>query len=144
MFCYPLRILNFAARYVFFFHHPSFMEIPTIANSSNIIYQWTYNTLVGSGVPAEQADIVNLFVLLGVLFVALGIVYYVLRRFLVNALAIFAKRSKTQFDDHLVRNRAMAQLARLVPLLISIQFIPVVFSAFPDWIGPVRKFFDIV
>ncbi|MGV3762654.1 mechanosensitive ion channel family protein [Parapedobacter sp.] len=120
------------------------MEIPTIANSSNIIYQWTYNRLIGLGVPADQADIINLFVLLGLLFIALSIVYYVLRKFLVNALAMLARRSKTKFDDHLVRNRAMAQLARLVPLLISIQFIPVIFSAFPDWIGPVRKFFDMV
>ncbi|MFB2119969.1 mechanosensitive ion channel family protein [Parapedobacter sp. 2B3] len=120
------------------------MEIPTIANSSNIIYQWTYQTLIGWGVPVEQADIVNLFVLLALLCILLSIVYHVLRKFLVNTLALFAKRSKTKFDDHLVRNRAMAQLARLVPLIISIQFIPVVFSAFPDWIGPVRKFFDVV
>ncbi|HWK58240.1 MAG TPA: mechanosensitive ion channel domain-containing protein [Parapedobacter sp.] len=120
------------------------MEIPTITSSSNFIYQWTYNTLISWGVPAAQADIVNLFVLLGLLVVVLSIVYYVLRKFLVSTLAVFAKRSKTKFDDHLVRNRAMAQLARLVPLLISIQFIPVIFSAFPDWISPVRKFFDMV
>jgi len=120
------------------------MEIPTIANSSNIIYQWTYDTLVGWGVPVEQADIVNLFVLLGLLFLTLGLVYYVLRKFLINALGVIAKQSKTKFDDHLVRNRVMAQLARLVPLLISIQFIPIVFSAFPDWVSPVRKFFDMI
>lgn len=120
------------------------MEVPTITNSSNIIFQWTYDTLIRWGVPVAQVDIVNLFVLLALLAVILSVVYYALRRFLVNSLAILAKRSKTKFDDHLVRNRAMAQLARLVPLLVSIQFIPVVFSAFPDWIVPVRKFFDIV
>jgi len=120
------------------------MEIPAIANSSNFIYQWTYDALVNWGVPAAQADIVNMFVLLAILVLILSIVYYGLRKFLVNTLAMLAKRSKTKFDDHLVRNRAMAQLARLVPLLISIQFIPVVFSAFPDLIVPVRKFFDIV
>lgn len=120
------------------------MGVPTITNSSNIIYQWTYDTLIRWGVPVAQVDIVNLFVLLALLAVILSVVYYALRRFLVNSLALLAKRSKTKFDDHLVRNRAMAQLARLVPLLVSIQFIPVVFSAFPDWIVPVRKFFDIV
>ena len=120
------------------------MEVPAIANSSNIIYQWTYDTLIGWGVPPAQADIVHLFALLWLLFIVLSIIYYVLRKFLVNTLTIVSKRSKTKFDDHLVRNRAMAQLARLVPLLISIQFIPVIFSAFPDWISPVRKFFDMV
>lgn len=120
------------------------MEVPAIANSSTIIYQWIYDTLVGWGVPEGQLGTVHLFVLLTLLFVVLSAVYYVLRKFLVNALAVFAKRSTTKFDDHFVRNRAMAQLARLVPLLIAIQFIPVVFSAFPDWIVPVRKFFDIV
>ncbi len=120
------------------------MELPAIANSSNFIYQWTYNKLIGWGVPEAQADIINLFVLLALLFVVLYVVYYALRKFLVSTLAVLAKRSKTTFDDHLVRNLAMAQLARLVPLLIAIQFIPVVFAAFPDWISPVRKFFDIV
>lgn len=120
------------------------MEIPAIANSSNFIYQWTYDTLVGWGVPSSQVDLVNLLVLIGVLFIVLSIVYYLLRKFFVNTMAVVAKRSKTQFDDHLVRNRALAQLARLIPLIIAIQFIPVVFSAFPDWIAPVRKFFDIV
>lgn len=150
-FCNSSGILNFATHYIFFFHHPNhlilqelIMEIPTIVNSSNVIYQWTYDTLVGWGVPVAQAHIVNLFVLLGLLFIVLSIIYYVLRKFLVNTLTIVSKRSKTKFDDHLVRNRAMAQLARLVPLLISIQFIPVIFSAFPDWISPVRKFFDMV
>ena len=121
-----------------------FMEIPTIANSSNFIYQWTYNLLLGWGVSAEHVDIVNLFVLLGMLVILFYIIYYIVRKFLVNTMAVVAKRSKTQFDDHLVRNRAMAQLARLIPLVFFIQFIPVVFSAFPDWIAPVQHFFDIV
>lgn len=120
------------------------MKVHTVANSTNIIYQWTYNTLVGWGVPAEQADIVNLFVLLGLFVIVFSIVYYVLRKLLVNVLAIFAKRSKTKFDDHLVHNRAMAQLARLIPLSISTQFIPVIFAGFPEWVGPVRAFFDII
>ncbi|PPL00133.1 mechanosensitive ion channel family protein [Parapedobacter indicus] len=120
------------------------MEIPTIVNPSNTFYQWTHDKLLEWGVPAAQANLINLLVLSGLLLLGLGIIGFVVRKLLVNVLITVAKRSATKFDDHLVRNRAMAHLARLVPLIISIQFIPVIFSDFPTWIGPVRKFLDIL
>ncbi len=120
------------------------MEIPTIVNSSNTIYQWTHEKLIEWGVPVAQADLINLLVLLGLLLIVLSIIGFVVRKLLVNILITVAKRSATKFDDHLVRNKAMAHLARLVPLIISIQFIPVIFSDFPAWIGPTRKFVDIL
>lgn len=124
------------------------MELHNIAHSLTIyqstIYQWTYDKMLSWGISVEQANLVSLFVLLGLLLVLLGIVDFIVRKVLVNLLLSVAKRSSTQFDDYLVRNKALVHFARLIPLIISIQFIPVVFSGFPDWIGPVRKFIDIL
>lgn len=124
------------------------MELHNTAHSLTIyqstIYQWTYDKMLSWGISVEQANLVSLFVLLGLLLVLLGIVDFIVRKVLVNLLLSVAKRSSTQFDDYLVRNKALVHFARLIPLIISIQFIPVVFSGFPDWIGPVRKFIDIL
>lgn len=96
------------------------------------------------GVSEAQADLVTLFVLLGLLMVVLGIVDFVVRKVLVDLLSRAARKSPLKFDDLLVRNKALVHFARLVPLIVSIHFIPVVFSGFPEWIGPVRKFIDIL
>lgn len=120
------------------------MEMDTIANSSNMIYQWTYEKLLAWGVPDAQANLINLFLLLTLLLIFLGIVDFVVRKVLVNVLTKAASRSATKFDDYLVRNKALVHFARLIPLIVSINFIPVVFSGFPTWIDPVRKFVDIL
>ncbi|MFC7523279.1 mechanosensitive ion channel family protein [Parapedobacter sp. GCM10030251] len=124
------------------------MELHNTAHSLTVyqsaIYQWTYDQLISWGIPVEQANLVSFFVLLGLLVVLLGIVDFIVRKVLVNLLMSVAKRSSTQFDDYLVRNKALVHFARLIPLIISIQFIPIVFSGFPDWIGPARKFIDIL
>lgn len=120
------------------------MELSSLTNSSNLIYQWTYNSLIGWGVPESQANIINLFVLLGLLLLLLGIVDFIARKVLVNVLTAAAKKSPLKFDDYLVRNKTLVHFARLIPLIISINFIPVVFSGFPTWIDPVRKFVDIL
>lgn len=120
------------------------MDIYAIAVPSSTIYKWTYDKLIEWGVPDAQANLINLLVLLGLLLVMLTIVDFVVRRSLLNVLTTLARKSTTKFDDYLVRNKAMAHFARLVPLMISTQFIPIVFSDFPTWIGPVRKFVDML
>lgn len=120
------------------------MEMQNTAHSSTMIYKWTYDKLISWGVPPDQVNLVNLFLLLGLLIILLVIVDFIVRKVLVNLLISIARRSATQFDDYLIRNKALVYFARLIPLIISIQFIPVVFSGFPDWIGPVRKFIDIL
>ncbi|GGC29238.1 mechanosensitive ion channel protein MscS [Parapedobacter defluvii] len=121
------------------------MEIQgEIVNYSTFVYHWTYDKLISWGVPVEQANWVNLFVLLGLMLIVLGLIDFIVRKVLVSVLTSAAKRSSTKFDDYLVSNRALVHFARLIPLVISIQFIPVVFSGFPGWIGPLRKLVDIL
>jgi len=121
------------------------MEISSsIADFSTTVYQWTYHKLIEWGVPESRADVVNLLVLLCLLLLLLGIVDFVVRKVLVNVLTKAASRSRVKFDDYLVRNKALVHFARLIPLIVSIHFIPVVFSGFPAWIDPIRKFVDIL
>src|SRR5690606_11502845 len=115
-----------------------------ITDSTHGIYQFTYNRLIQWGIPDAQANLINLFVLLVLLLAVLGVVDFVVRRVLIDLLTKAARKSPLKFDDLLVRNKALVHMARLIPLMVSIHFVPVVFSGFPDWIGPVRKFIDIL
>lgn len=46
------------------------MEIQgEIVNYSTFVYHWTYDKLISWGVPVEQANWVNLFVLLGLMLI---------------------------------------------------------------------------
>ncbi len=119
--------------------------IPSILSSpSHPFYNWTHDLLVKWGVPEQQANFANFVALLLLLLVLLGIVDFVTRKVLVSALTKAANKSRLRFDDYLVRNKALIHFARLIPLIVSIHFIPVVFSGFPTWIAPVRKFVDIL
>lgn len=120
------------------------MILSVLSTPSHQFYNWTYDRLVGWGVPEQQANVVNFFALLLLLFLLLGIVDFVTRKVLVSMLTKAAGKSRLKFDDDLVRNKTLIHFARLIPLIVSIHFIPVVFSGFPDWIDPVRKFVDIL
>src|SRR5690606_5832938 len=104
-----------------------FMEMNSITDSTHGIYQFTYNRLIQWGIPDAQANLINLFVLLVLLLAVLGVVDFVVRRVLIDLLTKAARKSPLKFDDLLVRNKALVHMARLIPLMVSIHFVPVVF-----------------
>jgi miniconductance mechanosensitive channel len=65
-----------------------------------------------------------------VLLILVFIIDYVIRKVLVNAFNAFAFRSKSNFDNILVKNKVPRNIAHIIPLLIAIEFIPIVFSDF--------------
>ncbi|WP_257667107.1 mechanosensitive ion channel family protein [Parapedobacter tibetensis] len=112
--------------------------------TTNFIYEWTYRKLIGWGIPEVQANILNLFILLAMLLLLLAVIDFITRKVLVKILTSAAGKSTTRFDDYLVNNKTLVYFARLIPIIVSIHFIPVVFSGFPTWISPVQKFVDIL
>ncbi|MBN4071235.1 mechanosensitive ion channel family protein [Crocinitomix catalasitica] len=70
-----------------------------------------------------------------ILFVGVVIVSFVLwwttRKILIQIIHAIAVKSKTKWDDYLVKNRFFAALAHLVPLVFMDQFIQTVFHSFP-------------
>ena len=89
-----------------------------------------YDYLVSLGLSDTSAKYLNMLVLSISLLIILFIIDYLIRKVLVNAFNAFAIRSKTSFDNILVKNKVPRNIAHIIPLLIAIEFIPIIFSDF--------------
>lgn len=89
-----------------------------------------YDYLVSVGLSDITAKYLNMIALSVVLLIVIFIIDYIIRKVLVNAFNAFAFRSKTNFDNILVKNKVPRNIAHIIPLLIAIEFIPVIFSDF--------------
>ena len=119
------------------------MNLNTI-DSSHFIYDWVYSQLTGWNIPAGSAHYLSAFVLVLVFAALLLVLQMLIRKVLVRFITRLSEKSKNQLDDHLMRNNALRNFARLVPVYISYQLVPVVFAHFPQWIPSAEKFLDIV
>ena len=102
-----------------------------------------YDYLVSLGASQTVAKYLNMFALLIALLVAVSIIDYVIRKILRGTFSQFAAKSKTKFDDILVANKAPRNIAHIIPLLIVIEFIPVVFFDFPVFENFIRKSLEV-
>jgi miniconductance mechanosensitive channel len=90
-----------------------------------------YNYLKGLGATDALAKNFNMLALALVLILVIFIADFVVRKLLRTIITLFARRSKTKFDDLLVINKTPRNIAHIVPLLIALSFLPVVFADFP-------------
>ncbi|GAA4282031.1 mechanosensitive ion channel family protein [Gaetbulibacter aestuarii] len=92
---------------------------------------WIYDYLIQMDISETVAIYLNMFLLLIALLVIIFVVDFIIRKILIGAFSQFAERSKTNFDDLLVKNKAPRNMAHIIPLLIGIAFVPGVFADFP-------------
>ncbi|XLS27468.1 mechanosensitive ion channel family protein [Flavobacteriaceae bacterium M23B6Z8] len=90
-----------------------------------------YDLLISNGVAEGTAVYLNL---LGNILI-LGIVILIFDRFLreivVKAFQIFSNKTKTTFDDYLVKSKFPKYVAHIIPFIIIEQAIPFLLSDFP-------------
>jgi len=86
-------------------------------NFESDIVTWCNQVLRGFGLKGEMMIYIRTFSLL-IVAVAMGVVlWWVTRRVLIEIIHRIVHKSKTKWDDHLVKNRFFAALAHLVPFL---------------------------
>ena len=89
-----------------------------------------YDYLVSVGLTETLAKYLNMIALLVVLLLVVFIIDFITRRILLTVFTKFALKTKSNFDDILVANKAPRNIAHIIPLLIALEFIPMVFSDF--------------
>ena len=67
------------------------------------------------------------------------IVDFIMRKLLINAFTVFAHRSKSKFDNILVKNKVTRNIAHIIPLIIAIELIPSVFIDFDYFENIIEK-----
>ncbi|WP_299820411.1 mechanosensitive ion channel domain-containing protein [uncultured Pontibacter sp.] len=113
------------------------------ANQFSSINHWTYNHLVNLGMPENTAIYLNMLLLLALVLLLAYTSGAIARRLMVGAAKKFSARTSTQFDDFLIQNKVFDHLAKVVPLVIMVQAIPVMLSDFQEWIKPLRTLVDV-
>lgn len=89
-----------------------------------------YDYLLSVGVTESLAKYLNMIALLIVLLIIVFIIDFITRKILLTIFTRFASKSKSNFDDILVVNKAPRNIAHIIPLLIALEFVPMVFSDF--------------
>jgi miniconductance mechanosensitive channel len=93
---------------------------------------WLKDILIEQGVEPFWAAVINTFVLiLAVVFIA-PILDFITRKIIVQLFKAFSSRSKTTFDDFLVKSNFPRFIAHGIPLGLVWYLIPVLFADFPS------------
>jgi len=102
-----------------------------------------YDYLISTGMTDNWAKNLNMIFLVVLLLCLLFIIDFVTRKLLQTIFSRLAIKSKTNFDDILITNKAPRNIAHIIPLLIALEFTPIVFSDFPVIEGVMVKFLRV-
>lgn len=80
-----------------------------------------------------SAKTMNMVILLIAIAVFIGLVDYALRLLLRRFFNQLAARTKTHFDDYLVKNKVPRNIAHIIPLFLAFKVTPIVFSDFKPY-----------
>ncbi|MBJ6368694.1 mechanosensitive ion channel family protein [Snuella sedimenti] len=98
-----------------------------------------YDYLVSVGTNETAAKYLNMLLLLIGLLIIIFIIDFIIRKLLIGLFSQFAAKSKTNFDDLLVANKAPRNIAHIIPLLIALEFVPIVLIDFQYYENIVEK-----
>jgi len=91
---------------------------------------WFQEYFMDSGMNPFFAILLNVVINVVILLITVFILDIILRKFIIEAFKAFSNKTKTTFDDFLVKSNFPKYLAHLVPLLIVWYFIPFIFIEF--------------
>ena len=89
-----------------------------------------YHYFLKLGLTDLSAKYLNMAVLLLIMLIVIIIVDLVIRKFLLNLFTRLSVKTKTHFDDYVVKNKVPRNVAHIIPMLIALEFAPVAFVDF--------------
>ncbi|MDO7171428.1 mechanosensitive ion channel family protein [Mariniflexile sp. AS56] len=97
------------------------------------IKHFIYDYLLTLGLTETGAKYLNVLGLIILLLLVIFIIDFIIRKVLIGVFSQFASKSKTNFDDLLVKNKVPRNIAHITPLLVALEFISDVFYDFPGF-----------
>jgi len=101
----------------------------------NLIYDY----LLETGISEESAKYLNMILLLSITIFAAFFLHYIIRKILLSVFTHFSAKTKSNFDDLLLKNKAPRNIAHIIPLIFTLKFIPFIFKDFPYFENFVQK-----
>ncbi|TJZ54957.1 mechanosensitive ion channel [Sphingobacterium olei] len=124
------------------------MEKSNIINISETttssIYQWAFNLVEAVGFQDRSAHIFTSAGLLISAFILLLIIHYIIQFFFNSILTGLINKTKTNWDNYLLKNRVQVHLSRFILIVISQQFFPYIFVGFPSFTSILVKLLSVL
>jgi miniconductance mechanosensitive channel len=103
-----------------------------------------YNLFTDLGVSEIASKYLNMFGLLLMMLVIIFLTDYIINRLLINLFTKLALKTKTNFDDLLIQNKVIRNIAHIIPFYIILEMIPFVFTDFNFFENIIEKLFKVV
>lgn len=108
------------------------------------VYSWLFEKLLTTGLSEKAIHSINSVLLLIALGAILYVVDFLLRKIFLLFILRAVRKSKTKFDDYLVRHKVIKYFMHIVTIVIAKQFLPLIFVGFPKWINATMKLTDVI
>lgn len=96
------------------------------------IRHWLYDHLLSIGTSEPTARFLNMLALLIGLLLVVSIIGFIIRKVIISLSHKIAEKSKTRFDDILIKNKVPLNIARVIPLILTIELMPYVLKDYPE------------
>ena len=110
---------------------------------TSALYNWSFALFENIGLPEGLAHIITSATLLIIAFIILYVVNFLITSIFNSVLTNIIKRTKTSWDDLLLKNKALNKLSQLILVILAQQMIPFIFVGFPEFTSGLLKFLNI-
>lgn len=90
-----------------------------------------YDYLISVDFSESTAKYLNMFALLITMLILLYLIDFVLRKIIISVFNKISSKTKTDFDDLLVKNKAPRNIAHVIPVIIADSLLQTIFVDFP-------------
>jgi miniconductance mechanosensitive channel len=89
-----------------------------------------YDYLITTGLSETAAAYINMFALLTTVLIIAFLIDFIIRKIIVQLFTQFSAKTKTNFDNLLVQNKAPRNIAHIIPLIFTLEFTSLIFVDF--------------
>jgi len=106
-------------------------EVGMMSTYFSNVNTWILEHLTALGLSDFAANVVRIIILLAIMIIVSWLADYIAKRIIVSILDRFFKKTKSKYDDYLVKRKVFHKLAHIAPALVVLFMIGVVFNDFP-------------
>ena len=101
------------------------------------------NYFIEQGMSADVAHFLNMIINTAIVGILWFVIHYITQKLVLTSFQRFTNRTKTTFDDYLVKSNFPRYVSNILPLLLLIWTVPVVFRDYPQLLWIFEKLVDL-
>ena len=108
-------------------------EVGLLANSFKDVNSWLVEKFMAMGLSEYSANWVRIFILVIIMIILSWAANYITKKFIIRVLDAFFKKTKSKYDDYLVKRKVFHKLSHLAPAVVILLMTGVIFYDFPKF-----------